>query len=63
MSTSQEEQSLGREEPAESVGENPMDVPSMEAATEEALSANTAGAMKRLEAELAEAKKRKKNGN
>lgn len=56
MSTSQEEQTEGREEPAESVGENPMDIPSIEAATEEAVSAASADAVRRLEAELTEAK-------
>jgi molecular chaperone GrpE len=56
MSTSEEEQAQGKEEPSMSVGENERDIPDMEIPIEEALDSYSAKSAKKLEAELAEAK-------
>ena len=56
MSTAEEEQAQGNEEPSMSVGEGARDIPSMEAPIEEALDAFSTGSIKRLETELVEAK-------
>ena len=56
MSTAEEEQAQGNEEPSMSVGESPEDTPDMEATVEEVLTASSNGSNKKLEAELAEAK-------